>query len=273
MTHRIRLVLMGAVGGCAGSLLGELANSGVGEEFYGSVVGAVAVWGAALGTPIALMLGWGIALNRKHRWLPATKVISVMIAGALAGGLSAGLAQYAFNQFDAGWFKQVIARTACWAGMGGLLGFCLSFGVPNLPRWRGGVLGAVGGLVGGAVFLTITRSDLPEILARASGIAALGALIGLAIAVAESAEAKRGAYLSVTYGPKETVKMPLGRDPITFGESSSDTVYVRGLKTKSLQVILLDGTVRARQLGGPEVTLKDGSTIKVGALLLTIRHA
>lgn len=273
MKQRNRLFIAGAIGGLAGALLGELAPRGPEEFNELALVLNVAIWSALIAVPIALALRWAIAMNGGHRWLAVRHAALAMSIGAVAGALSGGAAQYLFNLFEDGVFKDLVARTFCWGIMGGFLGLGLSYGIPNLKKWRGAALGFVGGVAGGAGFLGANHLEIGGMGARSIGGVAIGGLIGLAIAIAEVIEVRKGASLRIIYGPKESVEMALGAVPVTFGDSPSDTVYVRGLGARALSVLARGAVVVAKKGTDPEVTLRNGSSISIGSVSIQVRQS
>jgi hypothetical protein len=271
MKQRTTLMAAGGLGGAIGSLAAELVPFD--EDLGIGVVLTVAAWSAVLSGPIALALRWGIALNGRHRWPSVAQAAGAVSAGVVAGGIGGAISQNIFNYFSDGWFKDVVARDLCWGIMGAGLGLCLAFAIPNLRKWTGAAWGGAGGLVGGAVFVGMSFLELPEAISRLAGVAIIGALVAAGIAIAESVEARRSATLEVTFGPKEVVRLMLGPTPVTFGGSARDTVYVRGFDHAALTVTMRNGAVVARQAGGKEVALRDGSSLQIGAVSMKVRSA
>lgn len=269
MTHRTRMIVFGALGGIVGSLLAELALVSKEEGLNATL--STAIWGGVLSAPLAVMLRWGVALGGGHSVPSVPQLVLASLAGLVSGFIGGGVAQGAYNLFDDGLFKHLIARTFCWGIIGCLIGLVIGFGIPNLRRRRAAAMGALGGVIGGAVFLALI--DLPEVpsaVARAGGIAVIGGLIALAIVVTETMQLRKGASLEINYGKGEVVRRLLGTDAVTIGGTGSDSVYISGYPSRSVSVLLESGTVMATQSDGRRIALKNGSTIQLGSVVIKV---
>jgi len=195
----------GAAGGAMGALVGEaLGLGGRTEEWaqFGELLIKVGLWFAIIGALIAIAILFG---HEKYRGRP----FSVAALAPTARHLSFGAAFGALNGFVAGVAAQAlytgtgpteVLRVICWGIAGGLLGFALSFRIPNLSRTRGFAGGLAGGIVGGIVFIGITAIG-SQSFGRLLGVAAIGFAIGLMIIFADALF--REAWLEVRYGPRE----------------------------------------------------------------------
>jgi hypothetical protein len=269
MKHGTRMIVLGALGGVVGSLLAELIPSSEGGAV--SVILEVAIWGAVLSAPLAIMLRWGVALGGGHRVPPVPQLVLASLAGIVSGAVGGGVAQAVFNLFEDGWFKQLVARTFCWGIVGCLIGLVIGFGIPNLRRGRSAAMGATGGLLGGALFVAL--SELPQVpgaVARAGGIGMIGALIALAVVATEAIQLRKGLSLEINYGKGEVVRRLLGTDAVTIGGTSSDSVYVPGYPAKALSVLVDSGTIVALQPDRGRVVLKHGSSIQLGRVVIKV---
>ncbi|KAA5605850.1 hypothetical protein F1188_09575 [Roseospira marina] len=233
---RVYFSVFGAVGGLASAML------------YG-IVGlhsALASWvvGTGLdGMCIAGLLAFAQTqyVGKVADWKSVTKGVVIGGIGGMIGGyvaLTAGfpIAELLGGQADAG-------RFLGWT-LGGLaVGFAVSWVIPNLKVATASFAGAVGGFIGcGLMYLVSTL---------AAGTATTGAVIGLAIALAETAF--RRAWLEVTIRPKgmslekeRTITVTLGKDPVVFGCAADADVNVAemaGAKAHLAKVSLVNGAV------------------------------
>jgi hypothetical protein len=139
--------------------------------------------------------------------------------GALAGFAAGAIAQGLYSEIG----PTEVLRVICWGIAGGLLGFSLSFRIPNLTRRRGFGGGFAGGFLGGIVFIGIGAVGSPG-FGRLLGIAAIGFAIGLMIVFADAVF--REAWLEVRYGPHEARTVTLGPEPVQVGSDVSSEVYL-----------------------------------------------
>ncbi len=256
----------GAGGGAAGALLAEQTYS-LRELLPGYPVVHIAIWFGVVGALVALFLLVGQSLYlrngfalRKNTWF-----------GSLYGGLS-GLGAGAVAQMIYQTGPNELLRVLCWGIAGGLLGFSMSFRIPNLGRLRGGCGGFIGGLLGGILFIVLSLV-LTEFTGRLGGIALIGGFIGLMIVFAETLF--RELWLEVAYGPKELRTISLGAEPISFGgDASVCTVYAQGVEPKAyiysldLGKVVCDDLARSRRS-----ELQPGHQQQIGKLTVTVRGA
>ncbi|MDR2491106.1 MAG: hypothetical protein LBD20_06860, partial [Spirochaetaceae bacterium] len=221
-----KTLIFGAAAG-AGALVGELVSelfrvNGDDPTSFFRLVLNVGIWAAFIGLGIsaALVIAQTFYLKKKL-------VIEMLIKSALIGigvGVAGGAAaQIIFGlTSDISTFVEIFSRLICWGILGWGLGWGVSFYVPNYPAKRAMLAGLAGGVVGGAFFRA--TFSLPEPFGRVIGITILGLFIGLAISFVE--EALREAWLTVIWGPKESVTISLGTKPIVFGSSREADVYL-----------------------------------------------
>ena len=273
MKQQHRMATLGGLGGIFGMLLADTIRDDTWVTTNSSIMLEVAVWSAIVSAPIAVTLRWAIARQGKHRCPSAGQFVYTIASATLIGTLSGAAAQFIYNQFSSGPLKLFIARPICWGVLGALMGIALSFAIPNLDRWRSALFGLIGGTLGGAAFVGASTIGAPGILARAIGGAAIGALIGLGVAIAESMQVSKGAFIEVIHGPQDIARLALGEVAITFGASTRDTVFVRGFDTASLTISLRGGTVYAQQRLQPPVALRDGSTVQLGNVTVRVKQS
>lgn len=216
----LQLGLWGALGGAVGSILGDilLSRNDTQTSFIALLV-TVGFWFAIIGFAIAftLLLGYSWYLKRGFRWIESLKL--AILPGLLSGLIAGGMAQGIFSVLGA----TEILRVICWGIAGGLLGFGLSFRIPNLDKIRGLGGGFLGGIIGGILFIIFSLLA-GEIIGRIFGLAAIGFFIGLMIILIEAAF--REAWLIVHYSENEQKTVTLGTQPVILGSSNKAHIYL-----------------------------------------------
>ncbi|MBL1208711.1 hypothetical protein [Geminocystis sp. GBBB08] len=215
----LQLGLWGATGGAMGSIIGDIILAGQNQTTFIAVVIMTGFWFAIIGFAIALslLLGYNCYLKRGMRWGESLK--SALLPGLLSGLIAGGIAQGIFSILGA----TEILRVICWGIAGGLLGFGLSFRIPNLDKIRGLGGGFLGGIIGGCLFIGFSFIA-GEIIGRIFGLAAIGFFIGLMIILIEAVF--REAWLIVHYGENEQKTVSLGSQPVILGSSNKAHIYL-----------------------------------------------
>ncbi len=265
---KILFAFCGFLSGAIGAVVAELIPD-FGQNIPG-LVGHVAVWSAILASFIAIGLtAAGEIYNRRP--FSASSYRASLLAGAVAGAIAGAVAQAVFSvRSGDDFFHDVLFRSFCWSLMGAVVGWRLSSSIPNLGSKRGLIAGAIGGFVGGLGFVGVCLI-MPELLARAAGVAFLGLSLGVAVVAIE--QITRDAKLEVIWGPKEITSVSLGAKPVLIG-GGDDHVYIFGVPEHAISVELISGKiVCTEKLSGKKSDLKDGSRIKVGRVELIVRTA
>jgi hypothetical protein len=264
----------GAFGGGVGALLGELVS----DDWVDSLpllVLRVAIWAAVCAGIISIFLSTGYIHYLKRRFVFTLSSVAIPgFFGLFAGAIGGSLAQYLYSlsgppaNFSDEVLKEVY-RTICWAVFGAGLGFGVSFSIPNLGRWRGFCSGAIGGGLGGLVFILLGYLFV-DWAGRIAGISALGATIGCSLIVmGEFVMGK--AWLEVRYGPGEIRTVNLGAEPLTVGSNPSCTVYVPKADT-SLQFQIENKQVTCKDIASSKKTVHaPNDEIRLGTTLLYVR--
>lgn len=258
---------MGAVGAAIGSILSDVIRVPT-ESFVMKLVSS-AIWSALLAAGIAAGLVWALELNLRKPSFPRGKVLGALRAGAFAGAISGGIAEFIFSSVAlAPGFGQVLFQSACWGLAGALIGSALSKFIANLSRKKAVIGGAVGGFAGGFSFLVLC-TVLPEALGRVIGVGMLGAVLGLCLLMADNLF--RSAWLEVIWGPNESTTLSLGEKPVYLG-GGDDDVYIAGLPQHAVRVVATRGVIQCDQLVGKGPTfLKAGSEIRLGNVKVVVR--
>jgi hypothetical protein len=236
-----------------------------------SAVGAIliGVWTAllAVGLCLALLAGQNHYLGRPAFAAGRVPLVLVVLGAVAAGLVSGSVGQSLYSvllSIGAGGFGLVVG----WVLLGGLLGWGVSFFVPNLDRKKAALAGLVGGLLGAVGYLV--WSEAANWLGRLAGAALLGFCIGLVVAIVEAAF--RRAWLEVRYGARETVTVNLGPEPVKVGgDSRACTVWARGATDVALRYFVRDGRVICEDVPArSESVVGEGDTRTAGTVTLTV---
>ena len=159
--------------------------------------------------------------------------------------------------------------TVGWVLLGGLLGWGVSFFIPNLDGKKAALAGLGGGFLGGLTFWVM--SSAAEWVGRFGGAALLGFCIGLMVAVVEVAF--RRAWLEVRFSEREVITVNLGPEPVKVGgDSRSCTVWARGAAAIALRYWIRDGKVHCEDVPTKrESTAADGDTRTAGGVTVVVR--
>ncbi|GMO66140.1 MAG: hypothetical protein Ta2A_14180 [Treponemataceae bacterium] len=209
------------VGAFVGDMIGEFLTNND-SQTNADLILSVGVWGAFIGLGIsaALLLAQTFSTKKKPDMPQLLKTLAI---GFGVGAFSGGLAQFIFNytQYISPAVR-TISNALCWGVMGTGLGLSAAFYVPNYPPKRATLAGAIGGTLGGIIYVAMLGSG--GYWGSIIGVIVLGAAIGLAISFIE--EALRDAWLTIVWGPKENTTVALGEKPVSFGTSREVDVYL-----------------------------------------------
>lgn len=232
----------------------------------------IGIWTAllAVGLCVALLVGQNRYLGRPLLAAGRVPLAAVIAGGAAAGLVSGSLGQALFSVFLAIGVGS-LGLVFGWVLLGGLLGFGISYTVPNLDRKKAAVAGLAGGLLGVIVYLL--WSLVAEWLGRFAGAAALGFCIGLAVAIVEAAF--RRVWLEVRYGDRESITVNLGPEPVKVGgDAKGSTVWARGAAGVALRYFVRDDRVICEDVPTrTETVVGNGHTRTVGTVTLIVRTA
>jgi hypothetical protein len=156
-----------------------------------------------------------------------------------------------------------------WLILGGLLGLGLSFFIPNLARLSAVAAGLLGGFIGVLAFLL--ASQVHEAVGRLFGALILGGCIGAMVALVEAAFRK--AWLEVKLGPRETITVNLGPEPVKIGSDAKNcTVWAKGAAPVAVRYFVRNAQVICHDVPtNTETIVNPGDTRSVGPLELTVQ--
>ena len=266
-----KFAVWGAIGGAIGNLVSEpfpiiqstlvsLPEAIVHTSLWFGLIGA--------GIAVALLVASSQYLKRGLQVGQAFK--GGVLLGFVAGAVAGGIIQYTYTSIG----PTEVLRVICWGIAGGLLGLGLSFRIPNLGRWRGLGGGLFGGLLGGSLFvILVVVSNLPDIIGRLTGTAAIGFCIGLMIVIIEVAF--RQAWLEVRYGSREVRTVSLGSQPITIGSNASTcTIFAHHAPPVALRYQITQGQILCEDIpSGMTRKLQPEDEQTVGDITIIVRAA
>jgi hypothetical protein len=270
-TNQLALHLIGgALGGAVGALCGELVQHVSYETRLESVVYTgvyFSVCSAVIAAALFVCAEW-----YQRRELLASRVLKVLLYGAIAGFISGAVAQGVFlvhiGSLD---FQNYVLRSFCWGLAGAIIGGLLSRTVPNLGWRRGSAAGFIGGCIGGLLFVLVSN-EMPETLGRVVGLGSMGFALGLAMYLVENLF--REASLEVIWAYNETTRVSLGAQPISVGGDVEDQIFVRGMPPQASTISMQNGQIEHfDSSNGTRTPLTDGSRLSIGPLQLIVHAA
>ena len=243
----LKLAQAGTLGAVAAFLPGEFVQGALGQpESLGEVIFHTGMWIGVfgIGCATALVMGQNRYLHRP--WLDG-KEAGIAIGGGLLAGFVSGVAAQGFYSMALGIgggnpvFGE-ISRVIAWSMFGALIGFGMSFVIPNLGRVRGFLGGGVAGAIGGVAFILAGLFG-GDLLGRLVGMTAVGFVLGYVIGLVE--EASRTAWLQISYGQsRETVRVSLGPELVCVGSNSQRcAIWAQGARSIAMRFRYVDGQV------------------------------
>jgi len=267
--EKIKLfALWGALGGGVGSLVGEIEILGTHKSSLIVKIFEVGIWFGIIGSLISVsLLIASFQYSNKGIQLKQALAKGLWI-GFLAGAIAGAISQCIFAILGSTEFLRII----CWAIAGGLLGFGLSFRIPNLGKSRGLGGGLVGGFLGCILFDLVGMSlgVAAEAGARLVGIAAIGLCIGIMIVVAETVF--REAWLEISYNSREKRTVTLGAEPISIGSNSQlCSVFVPNFAPVVYRYLLKDGSIVCQDIvSNTTLYLEPGASQLLGGVTIKV---
>ncbi|MCI0702881.1 MAG: hypothetical protein L0241_17515, partial [Planctomycetia bacterium] len=231
---------------------------------------AIGFWTALLAVGLCLAL---VAVQNKYLGKPmfasGRVPIAVVIIGAIIAGFVSGTVGQSlyFVLVSVGVAK--LGFVVGWMLLGVLLGWGVSFFIPNLDGKKAALAGLGGGLLGALTFWFM--SEVKDWVGRLGGAALLGFCIGLMVAFVEAAF--RRAWLEVRFGDREMITVNLGSEPVAVGsDARSCTVWARGAPDVALRYSIRDGKVQCEEvLSRRELIVFDGDVRTAGNVTVIVR--
>lgn len=263
--------LSGAVGGFAGNLITEpfmqfdrISGS---EPFFESVL-STARWFGLVGGGIsaAIMFGYYYYVKGKPQIKQAFKHGGLF--GLIAGAISGAIAESIYSGIG----PNELLRIICWGIAGSLLGLALSKRIPNLGMLRGTGGGAVGGVLGGCLFILFAY-NLSGTVGRLAGCAAIGLAIGMMLIVAETLFNK--AWLVISYDNGTNRTLSIGAEPVTFGSDENlSIICIPNVAPLAMRFQLEGNQIACENVDKGTVSyLRSGDQKRIGNCTVTVGNS
>lgn len=231
----------------------------------------IGVWTGllALGVALALIIGQNVYLKRSS---PAGSILLGGLGGFAAGCAGGCVGEILLSGLPAYAVLLAMGTVLGWIVFGAILGAGMGLFVPNLAVSRSWIGGAVGAGLGALGYL-VAAIALGDTVGRLLGAVILGFAIGLLIAIIETAFRK--AWLEVWYGPKETVRINLGANPVSFGsDSKACTVFVFGTAPVAYRYRMANNAVECEDVHRETwTTVQPGDRRQIGNATVIVRAA
>ncbi len=231
---------------------------------------SIGIWTAllALGLCLALLAGQNRYLGKAPFASDRVPLALVVLGATAAGFVSGSVGQVLYFVFLAVGIAK-LGFLIGWVLLGGLLGWGVSFFIPNLDGKKAALAGLGGGLLGAIAFWGLSAAA--EWIGRFGGAVLLGFCIGLMVAVVEAAF--RRAWLEVRFGERESITVNLGPEPVKVGgDARACTVWARGASAIALRYWIRDGKVYCEDVPTQrEVAVTNGDTRTAGGVTVVVR--
>ena len=221
------------------TLQGLATTEAFSEDDRTKLMTLVTLWSGLLSAGICLMLVASQNMLLKNRALTLKQILQGGGGSFLTGAIAGLAGQFVFQALTANteaenvsvlliWFSRVLA----WGVLGTLLSLLMTVFVPNLD-WRYSLLGGVLGGCTGAIGFQVL-SSLTPVIGRLAGATILGGIVGMMVALSEWLS--RDLCLAVQYNAYETVRVNLGKTPVTIGSAAKCLIRVAGIPELSFSL-------------------------------------
>lgn len=244
-----------------------------------------AAWTAVVAAALTLALVVGQNYYLSRPLFPGRRGL-LLAAGSAAAGFASGFTGQALSYLFASVGFSTLGFVAGWLLLGGLLGFGVSYFIPNLHATKAAIAGLVGGAVGVAAYFigqtvvgslaaavadATTGRLIGDSAGRMAGAVVLGFCIGVMVAMVEAAF--RRVWLEVRHGPREIITVNLGPDPVRVGgDARQCTVWARGAAPVALKYWIRSGRVVCGDVvAGREIEVAAGDQRSVGGVEIIVR--
>ena len=254
------VVAGGTISGALAGATGEYTYSGIGVLTF---FPRAWLWAGGF-LLIGSLLGAALFVTRKIERLSRIawkrKLIAILV-------LSLAASYFVVEELTSG---DALPRILSLSLLGALLGFGLTFCVPNLKKRRGTLGGLLGGVVAGSTFVWFSAA-WGDTSGRLSGGLVLGLCIGCAIALIESIWRK--ASLEVVWGPGNSTMVNLGDRPVLLGSGPKCHVYLKDAPPVAASIRIENGRILYEDKNASSTEeLADNAKKTYGALSVVI-HA
>lgn len=254
------VVAGGTLAGALAGATGEYTYSGIGVLTF---FPRAWLWAGGF-LLIGSLLGAALFVTRKIERLSRIawkrKLIAILV-------LSLAASYFVVEEITSG---DALPRILSLSLLGALLGFGLTFCVPNLKKRRGTLGGLLGGVVAGSTFVWFSAA-WGDTSGRLSGGLVLGLCIGCAIALIESIWRK--ASLEVVWGPGNSTMVNLGDRPVLLGSGPKCHVYLKDAPPVAASIRIENGRILYEDKNASSTEeLADNAKKTYGALSVVI-HA
>jgi hypothetical protein len=240
---------------------------------YWRLLTMTCLWTGMLAAGISLSLIGGQNLYLHRPILDPRQGVVGSVGGLAAGIIAGGAGQLFFSGAASIAPLEFLGRIAAWGVLGALVGWGMSYFVPNLGVRAARIGGGFGGALAALGFI-ISSAIVGETLGRFLGAAILGYCLGIMIVLVEAAT--RTLWLEIRYGEREIINVTLGATPITIGSNNrACTIYARDArplafryKIENEQVVCVDYATETssivvagdhKQIGNVGVTVCSGT--------------
>lgn len=221
------------------TLQGLATTEAFSEDDRTKLMTLVTLWSGLLSAGICLMLVASQNMLLKNRALTLKQILQGGGGSFLTGAIAGLAGQFVFQALTPNteaenvsvlliWFSRVLA----WGVLGTLLSLLMTVFVPNLD-WRYSLLGGVLGGCTGAIGFQVL-SSLTPVIGRLAGATILGGIVGMMVALSEWLS--RDLCLAVQYNAYETVRVNLGKTPVTIGSAAKCLIRVAGIPELSFSL-------------------------------------
>lgn len=263
--------ISGAAGGFAGNLITEpfmqfdrISGS---ASFFDSVL-STARWFGLVGGGIAAAIMFGYYYYVKGQPHIKQALKNGGLFGLISGAISGAIAESIYTGIG----PNELLRVICWGIAGSLLGIALSKRIPNLGMLRGAGGGAVGGVLGGCLFILFAY-NLSGTVGRLAGCAAIGFAIGMMLIVAETLFNK--AWLVISYDNGSSRTLSIGAEAVTFGSDENlSIIFIPNVAPLAMRFQLEGNQIACENVDNGTVTyLRSGDQKRIGNCTVTVGNS
>ncbi len=250
----------------------HMLASQAGMEGFVRALLTTGVWACLIAVGAALGLVVGMNRHLHRGFLSIGDVSKVLFGGVITGLLAGAAGQALFYVLSDVQDIESAGRFVAWALLGLGIGYGMGFFVPNLPKKRAGIAGAIGGVIAAYGFLELGPM-VDDRAGRVLGAAILGLAVGMTTVLVEALYKK--AWLVVHWNAKERSTLALGPTPILVGASSEAHVLLAESDSPVPVMARIMQTENGPRLEDGQTNsaraLRDGEVLDYGRIRLQVR--